>query len=94
MIGPGIFNEVYIGASFFQPRDVIAAWADRHPVVGDAVIKPDRLRAHLFVINHRDVAGRVETDIGGEARALEARRRAGNGPCSRKSRVWRPSRNP
>ena len=70
MIGPGIFNEVYIGASFFQPRNVIAAWADRQPIVGDAVIKPDRLLAHLFVINHRGVAGRVETDIGGKARAL------------------------
>src|SRR5437868_4487454 len=28
-------NDVYIGANFFQPRDVIAAWADRHPVVGN-----------------------------------------------------------
>jgi hypothetical protein len=70
MIGARIFNNVYIGASFFQSRDVIAAWADRHPVVGDAVIKPDRLLTHLFVINHRGIAGRVETDIGGKARAL------------------------
>src|SRR6201998_4480048 len=70
MIGTGIFDEVYIGTGFFQPCDIIAAWADRHPVVGDAVIKPDRLRADLFVIDQRDVAGRVETDIGGEVCSL------------------------
>lgn len=40
MMGAWIFNDVYIGANFFQPCDVIAAWVDRHPVVGDAVIKP------------------------------------------------------
>src|SRR5271155_1623677 len=70
MIGARIFDEVYLGSSLFQPRDVIAAWADRHPVVGDAVIKPDRLLPHLFVTDHRGVAGRVKTDIGGKTCAL------------------------
>jgi hypothetical protein len=53
MMGAGIFNDLYIGANFFQPRDVIAAWADRHPVVGDAVIKPvctDNLNAGVAMM--------------------------------------------
>src|SRR5882724_186177 len=70
MISAGIFDEADISASLFQPCDVVAAWANRHPVVGKAVIKPDRPRANLFVIDQRDIAGRVEADIGGEACAI------------------------
>jgi hypothetical protein len=29
MIGTGIFTQVYIGADFFQPCDIIAVWTDR-----------------------------------------------------------------
>jgi len=49
--GTGIFNEVDIGASSLQPCDVIAARADRHPVVSNAVIKADRLRTDPFIID-------------------------------------------
>src|SRR5205814_2622086 len=62
--GTGIFNEVYIGTSLFQPCDVIAAWADRHPVVGNAVVKPDRLGAHLLVREPLNVEVCISTDVG------------------------------
>ena len=74
----GHFDQLSVAAGSAQPLEIGPAGADRHVIIGEAVVLPDRHRADIGVAHEGGGARRVKRNVRGKFRArvphgLEAR---------------------